>query len=773
MDGRFRSLVKIPFALTWLYSGLVPAGAGHNSTSPAMGTVQLASILCHLHTASPQQTYSNNSRALNTTGLAKINKSGLCQQWRRQALGHDSGKRLAGRKTLRQAARASGRTARSGGSSKMAASSALQHTDSRDRFKQETWFVQQGAHHKRVTKWQARKRRWAGPRAMQAAHESSPDPGSAAPAVAAQPLFRPESPALTAARKNDNRITRAVRRRAAMVTPCLACDGVETGLCEVPGRTAAPFKMLRPQGVVAFPRFTPGSDNAEARSDSSPHILVKKFHYREGAIALDTGFSDDGMEDLTIALPEGERVTAFTLSQDKLIVLSRPGDSEGLSRVTSLRLDGTEGPDSVDGRLHPALWVKGELYRYHDETLYTFSPEDNKVFVYPLSTADSPGSATLAHVIDLSPVRTAGEDLLAVLFADNQATVALRKAAPDQQAPDILVCQLNEYGERLSEKAVPAKDWQAMWHQAGTMEQQPGDPAALDALLCPPPVHSQLREKKQADRPCGASSDYFACPPQWRRCPGAAGTAEGTCFNPATGENCSIRVAFTRSDPSLSGSIGCPSCASAIAWQPIDVTRPWTESIKTAPTCIEAVKDGSCHIPHDVPCAEALWDVCVRGQGLGTCTHQALGSAARCHVQVSRSCRTGASHCGAISCQAPGSDNSCEAQWHLPDKSPLHDFPEGCLSGRPRLQGADTPVPPSPPALYNQDLLTTLAVSGTTLTGFFIVVGGCSLLIAVCERCWNRMGYSRIPASPDARPARRAVAPGSRVRPSLHSQYTR
>ena len=773
MDKRFHALIRIPFALTWLYSGLAPAGGGHNSTSPAMGTVQLASILCHLHAASPHQTYSGNSRTLDTTALGKIKKSRLCQQWRQQVPYPGSGRRLVDRKTPREAAPRLRRPARSADDQSPAASTALQHRDSRDRFKQETWFVQKGTHHKRVTKWQARKHRWAGPKAMQAASESSPDPGSAAPAVAAQTPFRPESPALTAARKNDNRITRAVRRRAAMVTPCLACDGVETGLCEVPGTTPAPFKMLRPQGVVAFPRFTPGNDNAEATSDSSPHILVKKFHYTDGAIALDTGFSDDGMEEFPVPLPEGEQVTAFTLSKDKLIVLSRPSDSEGLSRVTSLRLDGTEGPDSVDGRLHPALWVKGELYRYHDETLYTFSPEDNKVFVYPLSTADSPGSGTLAHVIDLSPVRTAGEDLLAVLFADNQATVALRKAAPDQQEPDILVYQLNEYGERLSETPVAAEDWQARWHQADAMEQQPGGPSALDALLCPPPVHSHLREKKQADRPCGASSDYFVCQPQWSRCPGAAGTAEGSCFNPATDENCSIRVVYTGSDPSLSGSIVCPSCPTPLSWQPIAISQPWSENIKTAPACIEAVKDGSCHIPHDVPCEGALWDVCVRGQGIGTCTHQAWGSAARCHVQVSTLCPAGASRCGAIRCQGMESDNSCEAQWHLPGKDPFHDFPKACLSDRLRFHSTAEPGFPSSPVTRDQDLLTTLAVSGTTLTGFFIAVGGCSLLIAVCERCWSRRGYSRLPPSPDARPARREAAPAPRIRPELHSQYTR
>ena len=50
------SLLASPLlALTLLSSGMAMAGGGYNSTSPAMGTVQLASLLCNVSADSRAQ----------------------------------------------------------------------------------------------------------------------------------------------------------------------------------------------------------------------------------------------------------------------------------------------------------------------------------------------------------------------------------------------------------------------------------------------------------------------------------------------------------------------------------------------------------------------------------------------------------------------------------------------------------------------------------------------------------------------------------------------
>ena len=516
MAGALRSGTRIALALTLLCPGLVAAGGGHNSTSPAVGTVQLASLLCTMRSDRSPQGYVRDNRTVSKTSpTTRRQRSALCPNGGQQGPWHGHRKLASDRKGAREPAR----PVRARDSDTLAADAAGQHKDSRDSFRQEAWFVRKGASQKRVTKYQARKQRWAGPQAMQAANQSSPDSASSAPATATeQPRMAPSHPSATG--KNEGPVTGSVSLRsgtsAGVVVPCLACDGVETGLCDIPGTTPAPFKMLRRHGVLACPRFTPGSDSAIAAPDAPPRILIKKFHYSDGAMQLDTGFSDDGIEELSVPLPEGERVTAFTLSKDKLVVLSQPRQPEGLSRVTTLNLDGSEGPDTIDGGLNPALWVKGELYRYHDDRLYTFSPADNKVFVYPLSSTGSPGSGASASVIDLSAIRAPGDELLSVLSVGSQASVALRKVALDQQDPDILVYRLNEYGEVVSEKRATAQDWQDSLHQAGARPDLPAaakgaaDDSGPDHIPCDSSVHTDTRSNARKDSVSVTSSPGFS-----------------------------------------------------------------------------------------------------------------------------------------------------------------------------------------------------------------------------------------------------------------------
>ena len=171
-----RILAGFLAALTLLVAGMTRAGGGHNSTSPTLGTVQLASILCNLSLGSSPQGYVRNNSLNGPMGAAQLRRAGLCTSLAAHNTPYHKhkGKLQA---VSRQAGRAASRTP---GHTRPAVSSGQRH-DSRDSFKQETWFMPAGGKQKRVTKHQARKQGWTGPEAMQAAHRSRLDANPPAP----------------------------------------------------------------------------------------------------------------------------------------------------------------------------------------------------------------------------------------------------------------------------------------------------------------------------------------------------------------------------------------------------------------------------------------------------------------------------------------------------------------------------------------------------------------------------------------------------------------
>ncbi|WP_196220821.1 hypothetical protein, partial [Sansalvadorimonas verongulae] len=114
----------------------------------------------------------------------------------------------------------------------------------------------------------------------------------------------------------------------------------------------------------------------------------------------DTDFSDEGLEALSIPLPVGDRVTAFTLTPDRLVVQSRPEDDDlALSRVTLVGLEEPDSADLVDAGASSGLWVKGELFRYHNNALYTVARDEQKIFLYPDLESDSIASRASVRVV--------------------------------------------------------------------------------------------------------------------------------------------------------------------------------------------------------------------------------------------------------------------------------------------------------------------------------------------------------------------------------------
>ena len=169
--------------LTLLISGMAMAGGGHNSTSPAMGTVQLASILCNVSSGNSPQGYVRNNSLNGPVGAAHLSKSGLCRSLaaHHSSQNHKGKHKAIGRHYGREVSRTPGHN--------RVASNAVGQHKSRDSFKQETWFVPDGGKQRRVTKHQARKQGWTGPEAMQAAHQSHLDANPPTPAIATDEPF--------------------------------------------------------------------------------------------------------------------------------------------------------------------------------------------------------------------------------------------------------------------------------------------------------------------------------------------------------------------------------------------------------------------------------------------------------------------------------------------------------------------------------------------------------------------------------------------------------
>ena len=142
------------------------------------------------------------------------------------------------------------------------------------------------------------------------------------------------------------------------------------------------------------------------------------------------------------------------------------------------------------------------------------------------------------------------------------------------------------------------------------------------------------------------------------------------CTNPRSNERC---IAIIQSQQE--GDIGCPDTGSDcfVDWsiQPVESSSGGFFDVNS---CIQPVRDGSCHLPDSFKCEGVLWDVCANGIGQGKCTNDAEG----CDIVTSSNCTvTTASNCGAITC------DSCQASWNLPDKPALYDFPLGCMINSP------------------------------------------------------------------------------------------
>ena len=218
-----------------------------------------------------------------------LRPAGLCKTLALQQAS-DKGRQAASSRYARELSRTAGRAVRTARAPRQALASAPERTDSRDSFKQETWFIQEGGKQKRVTKHQARKQGWTGPEAMQAATQASPDvhDDGLVMAQASRPASSTETaPALVSKRS---------ARTPSLVTACAPCDAVEEGRCVGEGQSGRPFKMMRNHGVVALPQFEPGGDSALVTADAEPQFLIKRFRTVDGTLQPDTDFSDEGLE---------------------------------------------------------------------------------------------------------------------------------------------------------------------------------------------------------------------------------------------------------------------------------------------------------------------------------------------------------------------------------------------------------------------------------------------------------------------------------------------
>ena len=217
-----------------------------------------------------------------------------------------------------------------------------------------------------------------------------------------------------------------------------------------------PFKMVRNHGVIAIPQFEPGSNSAVATArHRTDRFRVKKFRMVDGVMQPDTGFSDDGMEDFSVPLPAGDRLTAFTLDKDRLVVLSRPEVDQGLSRVTLINIQESDDSDLIDGGVSSGLWVKGELFRYHDNALYTLSRDEQKLFIYPDLASDSSQSLSAVRVVDLSAIGLADGELVSALADDSERChVAVRRPDPASDGQRIHLYQMDDAGTLTRETVI-------------------------------------------------------------------------------------------------------------------------------------------------------------------------------------------------------------------------------------------------------------------------------------------------------------------------------
>ncbi|WP_448216897.1 hypothetical protein [Endozoicomonas sp. 2B-B] len=201
------------------------------------------------------------------------------------------------------------------------------------------------------------------------------------------------------------------------------------------------------------------------------------------------------------------------------------------------------------------------------------------------------------------------------------------------------------------------------------------------------------------------------------------GEAIGNCTNPRSNEICRIS-----NHDNSNGELNCPSCEDSIGWSLSPIGYPVDSNDFnqfSVDSCIEPVKDGSCHLPDSFKCKGVLWDVCVNGNGQGKCTND-MDS---CDVIMSSDCPvTKSKTCGAIKC------DGCEAGWNLPDQPALYDFPLGCMN---------RPSPFNPFSPENEKYIIPLSVAGgVVFVGIVAAIVGVSVYF--CNHRYNRQGYQHI-----------------------------
>ena len=193
---------------------------------------------------------------------------------------------------------------------------------------------------------------------------------------------------------------------------------------------------------------------------------------------------------LFIPLPVGDRVTAFTLTPDKLVVQSRPEDEDlALSRVTLVGLDEPDSADLVDAGASSGLWVKGELFRYHNNTLYTVARDEQKIFLYP-DQSDSIASTASVRVVDLSAVDLSDGELVSALADGESFHIAVRKRDPESEVVQVQLYQLDEAGTVaegmvIMEAGNRDQPWQLHMNQGKpVLFRVPSEGSAIGDLAC-------------------------------------------------------------------------------------------------------------------------------------------------------------------------------------------------------------------------------------------------------------------------------------------------
>ena len=456
----YRFIIKPLPIITLAFSELVAAGFNgcYNSTvCPAIRTAQFASIICN-SSAGGHQGYIHNNTANNSVAATRLKNSPFCKQFSQQPQHHSQTNiRQTSRQHPKEASRIPDRYVSSKHYDTVPGNLALQNPQPPG----------ESGKRRRSAKLQVREQKWDKSKQWKIWEDSGKQVSLGTALSESQKNL--EKPRLTAATpieasseeqahpvarqtKAKHPVSKQSAATIPVVTSCPECDSVEEGSCKIKDKKNVPFKVMRNHGVIAIPQFRVG--DARTPQGESQQIMIKKFHDFDGTVQRDYSFSGDGVDRLSIPLPT-DRVTGFTLVKDKLVVQSRPEKFQGLSRITTMNLNDTDSAGSVDGGAASDLFVKGELCRYHDDVLYTFSERENRVYIYPQSGPDSTVSAASARVVDLKAARLAGEELVSVLVDGHQTYVAVRKAGVNTEESMINMYQLNPAGEITSEEEGP------------------------------------------------------------------------------------------------------------------------------------------------------------------------------------------------------------------------------------------------------------------------------------------------------------------------------